>query len=591
MQRSRTVNLVLAAVMLLATVAFTPPGRGAPPPSVPAAAASSQAFTWAETTLDDVRTALVTRRISCRELIEGYLDRIDAYDRQGPNLQSVIAVNPAALDQADALDAKIGVSRGANTGRLHCVPVLVKDNIDVAGMPTTAGSSALAESVPPDDAFIIEQLRAEDAIVLAKVNLDEWAFGFGGASELGGRAQNPYGPAYGAGGSSSGTGVSVSASLGMLGIGTDTGGSIRVPSSANGLVGIRPSMRLLSQDGIIPLALFQDTAGPMCRTVQDCAVMLDVMAGFDSGPYSGQYTLPLQRDDLGVLIGSPAEFDSLVGTDDTGYAAALDPNGLAGARVGVVRELFGNNADVAAAMNAAIAAMESAGAIVEDVTIPDRAVILSNTFQSMSGFEFYDQLNRYLQSWPLEEGDTRPWTYEEVQSLVSGTGIRNSFAQRRTTGLTRFDNPTYARNTLERPDYVRTRLLAALENTDLEGNPLGAPYDALLYPAMTGLPTASGGVAAGTNNRISPYTGFPALTMPAAYTTATETRPALPVGMELLGREFDEGTLLRLAYGYQSVVEGTPLARQAPTTSPELPVEPVTRPVPPAGPVGIPSGR
>jgi amidase len=287
----------------------------------------------------------------------------------------------------------------------------------------------------------------------------------------------------------------------------------------------------------------------------------------------------MQRDDLGVLIGSEAEFDELIGTDGTGYRASLKKHGLDGARIGVVRALFGNNAEVAAIMDAAIEQMEQAGAVVEDGTVADLGTITS--FPSMSGFEFYDHLNRYLQSWPLDADDTRPFTYEEVQQRIR-PALAGTFNTRRNNGINRYDNATYNTNTLERPGFVRTRLQAALDNTDLDGNPLGEPYDALLYPAITGVPRP-GTPATGTANRLSPYSGFPALTMPAGFTEATPDRPALPVGMELLGREFDEATLLALAYGYQSVTEGTPLERQAPTTVPELPREP-SRPAPPPQP-------
>jgi amidase len=563
-QRSRILHLLVAMALTAASFGFTTPGRGGP---VPAAPQADRTFSYIEPTLDDVRTALVTRSLSCEELVQGYLDRIEAYDRQGPTLRSIIQVNPDALDDARALDATPGLSRGANTGRLHCVPVLVKDNVDVAGMPTTAGSIALVDSIPPDDAFVVQQLRDEGAIILAKANLDKFAFGFGGSSNqnLAGQATNAYRPGFGPGGSSSGSAVGVAANLGMLAIGTDTGGSLRVPATVNGIVSIRPSMRLLSQDGIIPLALFQDTAGPMCRAVQDCATMLDVMAGFDGSELSGQYTLPLQRDDFGVLLDSDAAFDEVTGGAVGTFEGALDADGLDGARIGVVRALFGNDPDVRAQLEAAIEQMESAGATVEDVTIPEQSVVTG--FVSMSVYEFYDQLTTYLQSWPLAEGDTRPFSFDEVAERVEERA--GTFVQRRNAGINRFENEVYNRNTLDRPAIVRERIDAALDNVDLDGNVLGEPYDALMYPSVLSLPRF-GSPNAGINNRISPYAGYPALTMPAGFTEATDSRPALPVGMEFLGREFDEATLLSLAFGYQSVVEGTSLARQAPTTTPEL---------------------
>lgn len=562
MRHHRSSRARLAAVAVLTALALLAPTQGALAQTVP----PIRTFDWVEASMDDVRAGLASGRLTCTQLVQGYLDRIATYDRQGPALASMITVSDTALEEAAALDLKYRLSSGTDLGRLHCAPVVVKDNIDVAGMPTTAGSSALINSRPPDDAFIVERLRDEGAVVLGKANLDEFAFGFGGNSTTGGQARNAYHPPFGPGGSSSGTATAVSASLAMFGLGTDTGGSIRVPSSVQGLVGIRPSMRLLSQDGIVPLALFQDTAGPMCRTVEDCASLLEVLAAYDDSPYSGQYTLPQQRDDMGVLLDSPEAYRAMVGHDPSAYRNALDPDGLQGARIGVVRALFGSDPEVRATLEQAIEAMRAAGATVEDVTIPDLNVI-TGQYVSMSAYEFRDHLTRYLQSWPSDE-DGHPRTFEEVRALT--TARQSTFTSYASTGADRYNNATYNRNTLERPGYVRPRLLAALNNTDLEGNPLGAPYDALMYPSVVSLPR-NGAPNAGSNNRLSPFSGFPALSMPAGFTAPTANRPALPVGMELLGREFDEPTLLRLAYAYQESVEGTPLSRTAPTSAPELP--------------------
>ncbi|WP_336921485.1 amidase [Aquipuribacter sp. SD81] len=557
----RRLTPVVGAAVLAATTAtaglVTAPAQARPadrpvPPQ--------QELQLVEATIDELQKALVTGRTTCTEVVEGYLERIEAYDDQ---YLSYIELSDTALAEAAALDAQ-KATRGATTPPLFCVPVVLKDNIDVEGLPTTAGSPVLAGMLPPDDAFVTEQLTDAGAIVLGKANLDEFAFGFGGASALGGQVSNVYDLTRGPGGSSSGTGAAVAASLAMVGLGTDTGGSVRVPSSVEGLVGIRPTMRLVSQDGIIPLALFQDTAGPMCRAVEDCALTLQVMAGFDDADSSGQYTLPQQRDDRGVLLGSEAAYAEVVGVRPDAYTKALKPQGLRNARVGVVRALFGNDPEVIATMEEAIAAMEAAGATVEDVTVPDLGVVTS--FTSNSRFEFKDHLTRYLSDRPV---DGYPRTFDEVRALTPSR--QSTFASYDVFGTDRYANPDYDLNTLERPGYVRPRLEAALDNTTLDGTALGEPYDALLYPSVVSLPRVGGSPSSGSNNRLSPYSGFPALSMPAGFTEATATRPALPVGMELLGREFDEPTLLRLAYGYQEAVEGTDLARQAPTTAPELP--------------------
>lgn len=533
----------------------------------PASAAAPAPFRWTEGTVAQAQDAVAKGRLSCRRLVEGYLARIEAYDRQGPTLQSVLAVSPTALAEAAALDRVPKRSRG----RLHCVPLLLKDNIDTAGLPTTAGATALAASRPPDDAFVVKRLRGAGAVVLGKANLDEFAFGFQGSSSEGGQVRNPYDLTRGPGGSSSGTGAAVAASLGLAGLGSDTGGSIRVPSSVQGLVGIRPSMRLLSQDGVVPLAHFQDTVGPMCRTVQDCALLLEVMVGHDSAAGSGQYTLPQQRDDTGVRLPDAAAYAAMTGTPSGAYTRALEPKGLKGARIGVVRALFGDDTDVLATVDAALARMRAAGATVEDVEIPDLDTITG--YSSVSQWEFRDHLTEYLSSWPSDD-DGHPRSFEEVAVSLGYEPARvSSFVLYGARGATRRVDPDYEANTVERPAFVRPRLQATLDNRDLEGKALGKPYDALLYPSVQSLPAVGGPPSTGSNNRLSPFSGFPALSMPAGFTAPTADRPALPVGMELLGREFDEPTLLRLAFGYQTAVAGTPLARQAPTTTPELPAD------------------
>jgi Asp-tRNA(Asn)/Glu-tRNA(Gln) amidotransferase A subunit family amidase len=316
-------------------------------------------------------------------------------------------------------------------------------------------------------------------------------------------------------------------------------------------------MRLLSQDGVLPLAHFQDTVGPMCRTVQDCALLLQVMVGHDSAPSSGQYTKPEQRDDTGVLLGSAAAYRAMTRVAPDAYTKALNARGLRGARIGVVRALFGSDADVVALLNAAIARMRRAGAIVDDVTIPDLSTITG--YSSVSQWEFRDHLTSYLSSWP-STADGHKRSFEEVAaSLGYQRTNAASFGLYGARGATRHQDPDYEKNTVERPAFVRQRLLSALTH-----------HDALLYPSVQSLPAVGGPPSTGSNNRLSPFSGFPALTMPAGFTARTASRPALPVGMELLGREFAEPTLLRLAYGYQIAAAGSPLARQAPTTTPEL---------------------
>ena len=527
----------------------------------------AESFTYVEGTISQAQAALKSGEMTCEEMVQGYLARIQAYDRQGPSLQSVIAVNPNALDDARDLDQFYATD--GFKGPLHCVTVLLKDNFDTFDMPTTAGGLALETSQPPDDAFSVARLRDAGAIIIGKANLDEYAFGFRGSSSVGGQVRNSYDPTKGPGGSSSGTGSSIAASFAMVGTGSDTGGSIRVPSSLHGLVGIRPSLRLVSQDGIVPLAHWQDTGGPMCRTVEDCALTLGAMVGYDPGASSGQR---FRFDHDADLMASPFEYQ-LATLAPSSYTKYLDSAALKGARIGVVRALFGDgegeNAEVQRVIEAALDRMRAAGATVEDVTIPDLSTILSD-YRSVSRYEFKTNLTEYLESWPSST-DGHPRSFEEVYQS-GGYEERNqrTFEFYDGAGTDLENNEDYLKNINERPDYVRQRFLAALENIDASGRSAGEPYDVLLYPSVLSLaPDVGNSPSAGSNNRLSPFSGFPALTMPAGM---ADTDPALPVGMEMLGREFDEGTLIKLAYAYQELAK----PRQAPTFTPELEEQPVS---------------
>jgi len=236
--------------------------------------------TWPEATVADIHRALDARAVTCRQVVQAYLDRIDAYDRRGPSLRALIAVNPRALEEADRLDRE--AARGAERQALHCIPLILKDNFDTADMPTTGASVTLARSVPPDDAFVVKRFRAAGAIIIAKANLTELALTGVTVSSLGGQTLNPYDLTRTPGGSSGGTGAAIAAGFGVLGTGSDTGQSIRSPASANSIVGLRPTRGLVSRDGIMPFSVTQDEVGPMTRTVEDAARMLEVMAGYDS---------------------------------------------------------------------------------------------------------------------------------------------------------------------------------------------------------------------------------------------------------------------------------------------------------------------
>jgi Asp-tRNA(Asn)/Glu-tRNA(Gln) amidotransferase A subunit family amidase len=525
-------------------------------------------FPLVEATIAGMHAAMKQGQLSCRDVVQGYIARINAYDKEptaafpaSPALRSVIAINPNALAEADKLDAAFFGTQNL-TGPMHCVPVLAKDNFDTFDMKTTAGSLALANNQPPDDAYTIRKIRASGAIILGKANLDEYAFGFVGRSAVGGQAKNAYDPTKGPGGSSSGTGTSIAASFAMVGLGTDTGGSVRVPSALEALIGIRPSLRLVSQDGIVPLAHAQDTAGPMCRTVEDCAVLLDAMVGFDPSAGSGQRAAKAYNAPLFPNAGAYAAATKV----PTTYTTSLRADGLRGARIGVVRSMFpaatAANQPFLDALNTALTEMAAAGAVLQDIDIDDRTTVLG--YPSLSGYEFKDNLTEYLLSWP-STGDGHPRSYDEVSTLLSTLEptFVNSFEGYRANGTNKESKPAYLTYTSgERDTVVITRVTKAL------GNNGGTPFDVLVYPVLQGLNTAVGSSPnSGSNNRLSPYSGFPAMTIVAGFATPVgATTPAQPVGLEILAREFDEPTLFKIGYGWQQ----TARKRRPPTTTPEL---------------------
>ncbi|WP_053362453.1 amidase family protein [Bacillus sp. FJAT-27251] len=448
--------------------------------------------------------------LTSEELVQLYLNRIEEYD---DSINSIITVDENVLEEAKQLDKER--KAGKVRGPLHGIPVILKDNYDTYDMQTTAGSLSLEGSIPLKDAYQTKRLRDEGAIIIGKANLHEFAFGFQTISSLGGQTFNPYDLSRYPGGSSGGTAAAVASNFATVGLGTDTGGSIRIPSSFNNLVGLRPTMGLASRDGIIPLALSQDVGGPMGRTVEDVAVVLDAIAGYDPAD-------PVTEASIGKVPKT--------------YTHYLKKNGLKKARIGVIRDLFGNDPQVNKVMDQVIADMEVLGAEVFEVTVPNLSAILS--YPSLSGYEFKFQLNDYLATLGpdapvrtlsdiIESGKFHP-------SLENGLKSRNERESLE-------NDEEYQDIITNRPKMSRESLMVTFNEHDL---------DALLYPTSSALPAQVGkSQGAGNANRLSPYSGFPAISVPAGFSDN-----GLPVGLELLGKEFDEPTLIKLAYAYQ---EGT----------------------------------
>jgi amidase len=347
-------------------------------------AAARRAIDLESATIADLNAAFSAGTLTSERLVELCLARINAFDRRGPSLRAMIAINAKALETARALDAERR-SKGPRSP-LHGIPVVLKDNIDTADMPTTAGSVLLEGSVPPDDAFIVRKLRQAGAVVIGKANLSEFASG-GAFSSLGGQSLNPHDLTRSPSGSSGGTAVAIAAAFAVVGLGTDTGGSIRGPAAANGIVGLKPTHGLLSRDGIIPLALSFDTAGPMGRSVYDVAAMLGVMTGVDSAD-------PATRKSDGQFA--------------TDYTKFLHADALKGARIGIARDFFGHDPDVDWVIEASLDAMRRRGATLIDVRYPRWLLDAKDDFYNVIRRpEFAVQIEQYLAT--TGPSIPRPW--------------------------------------------------------------------------------------------------------------------------------------------------------------------------------------
>jgi amidase len=502
---------------------------------MPAEAGTFGLFWTQEATIADILAALKAKELTCRQLVQMYLDRIDAYDRKGPALNAIIMVNPNALATADALDARLAQSGLA--GPLHCVPVIVKDNYDTVDMPTSAGSLSLKGSIALRDAFQVRKLREAGALMLAKSNMAEFAWSpFETVGSLvPGYTRNPYALNRVTAGSSGGTAAAVAASFGAVGLGTDTGNSIRGPSSHTSLVGIRSTMGLTSRDGIVPLFLNRDIGGPMARTMADAAAVFDVIAGYDP---ADPVTAAAQ------------------GKRPDSYLAFLDRNGVKGARVGAVRQLFAGpdtDPDIVKLLEGALADMKEEGAeIVEGINIPELAEISPAT---LSCNRFKHDINAYL----ARLGPRAPVkTFDEI---LASQKFHPSIEKRMLDAAAEPppDQNPKCREADENGQRLAQGVLKAMDDLRL---------DALVYPSWNNPPRLIGDLNTphGNNSpRISPPTGFPAITVPMGFVHGT-----LPAGLQILGRPWSEPTLIKIGYAYEQATRH----RRPPATTPPLAVAP-----------------
>jgi len=499
-------------------------------------------------TIADINRAFDAGTLTSVRLVELSLARIEAYDKTDPALNAVLTLNQNALETARALDRE-RLSSGRRSP-LHGIPVVLKDNIDTADMPTTAGSFMLKNSVPPDDAFLTQQLRDAGAIVLAKLNMSEFASG-DAMNSLSGPIHNPHDPARTPSGSSGGTGAAIAAAYAMVGLGTDTGGSVRGPSSANGIVGLKPTHGLLSRDGIIPLALSFDTAGPMARNVYDVAVVLGVMTGVDPS--------------------DPATAKSK-GHFETDYTQFLDAEALDGARIGVARDFMGNDEEVDWVIEASLQAMRNAGAEVVDVELPSWLLDTRGRFYRAIRYrEFRAQIKDYLAT----TGSEFPKNLEElVQRSMTLTAVRDDGAMPN-PGRWQLMMDEVKSGELTDYEYLAVHehalpLLRGIIGGLIEQENL----DAIVYPTSHVRPERvdpdpdPGGSpgSSGSPVILANLTGFPDLIVPAGFTGR-----GLPVTISFLGPAFSEPKLLALGYAFEQRSQ----ARRLPVTTPALPGEPL----------------
>jgi amidase len=492
------------------------------------------AFHLSEATIDGIHAALRSGQISCSLLVQAYVNRIAAYDQKGPSLNAVQNVNPDAVRIAADMDARFKAS-GELGGPLACIPVLMKDEVNTSFMPTTYGSALFKTFVPARSATIVNKLQAAGAIVLAKTNMGEFAQAYSGSAF--GDCHNAYDPRRSPSGSSCGTAVGIAANFAVAGIGEDTGGSIRGPASHGSLVGLRPTLPLVSRAGMMPFAPTRDTLGPITRTVRDTAIVLDVIAGYDPDDPITAWSYGQQPDT---------------------YTRFLLANGLAGMRFGVIRTPMSKDTDTSAAdykeiqatITQAVADLSARGAqVIDPVVIPGLAEMVAEAGSGGDSYETEAAIDAFLAQYPNAPVRT-------LREIVSSPLV---IAKRReelgkTLGRTTQD-VGYVKQSRVREE-LRTAIMKVMADHR---------FDAVIYATYDHAPAAVPKSTPGTNRVLASVTAFPAISVPAGFFA-----DGLPIGIEFLGRPYSEGTLLRAAYDYEQATKH----RHPPATTPTLPGEP-----------------
>jgi Asp-tRNA(Asn)/Glu-tRNA(Gln) amidotransferase A subunit family amidase len=496
---------------------------------------AAQSFEVEEATISQVHDAMKAGRLTCRELVGLYLKRIEAYDKNGPGINAIVLVNPNVEKEAEELDRRFAQS--GLTGPLHCVPMIVKDNFETAGIRTTNGALALATFVPKKDAFQVARVKAAGALILAKSNMAEWAFSpyETVSSILPGYTHNPYALDRVTAGSSGGTAAAIAASFGLVGLGSDTGNSIRGPSSHQALAGIRSTMGLTSRSGVLPLSLLADIAGPIARTVEDAARVFQVIVGADpADPVTEAATAHLPQD----------------------YLASLDRNGLRGAVIGVLRPAYERESadpEVIRVFMAAVEDLKRAGATIVDPAPVEGLDQIRRNREAGPCMGFKYDLNHYLAA----QGDAVP--VKSLADVIKSRGFHPSAQYRleqAEKGPENGPETAACKAETEYRDKVRAAVNQTMDKLKL---------DAFVYPTWSNVPRLIGDLntPAGDNSQFySPTTGFPAINVPMGFTRGN----TLPAGMTIYGRAWSEAKLIKYAYAYEQFTQ----KRHAPPTTPPL---------------------
>jgi len=481
----------------------------------------NQTLDVSEAGIRELQLEMAAGRLSAVALVDAYLARIAAYDDQGPELNALLQINPRVREQALALDEER--RQTGPRSPLHGIPVILKDNYSTVDMPTTGASRALAGFVPNGNATQVQKLLDAGALILAKANLHEFAYGITTISSLGGQTRNPYDPARIPGGSSGGTAAAVAAGFATVGMGSDTCGSIRIPAAFNNLVGLRPTKGLSSIHGIMPLSTTQDVAGPLARSIEDLAIVLDIVTGYDSQDAATSVMLdreaPKFRDNLGNTT-------------------------LRGVRIGRLGNYFDPaTEEVREVLDDALNLMASLGAEIVDVNLAQMSELIGRS--GVIGHEFETDLNAYL----AEFGST---AYTSLEAIVASGQHHEAVDGVLSRSAAATQDPVAYQAALAARQELRAAIQLAMMEQDLHF---------LAYPPAGAAPVLIGENQPGNNCSLSANSGLPALSVPAGFTSA-----GLPIGMELLGAEFSDAQLLALGHAFEQVAQ----YRRSPPTTPPL---------------------